>query len=243
MRSRRRASTSTATCVRQVAAATWALMKSMTGNAFPVTGMLDTFNRPNSNNLGANWAGRRAAFCHRRQCLAGYGSQPFDRALERPELRPEPGGLLHLHRHCSECTRSRPVAQAQWEQRGVNQHVDDQRQLRSAPPGQGNVQIWTHQGSQAGACGPSSLVLSSTSATNWAHARWRTAQSTSTATAFCWGLPMRPVARIRCGRRAWRLAVDRYLSIVSPANGARMDNFGGGDVPLVFVQVAAERAT
>mgnify|MGYP001327310748 CR=1 FL=1 len=214
----------------------------VTGNAFPVTGMLDTFNRPNSNNLGANWGGQTSRFAIAGNALQvtaanlstvhwsaqsfGPNQEAFFTFTDIAANAQEVGLLLKLNGNNAASTNMSTI--------NVNY---DRR------PGQGNVQIWTHQGSQGWrlrAVFPGVVFnvgdqLGARTLADGTVNIYRNGVLLGTANATGGQNPLWPTSLAAGGGRIG-------IYIVSPANSARMDNFGGGDVPPVFVQVAAEES-
>jgi hypothetical protein len=209
--------------------------------AFPYTPLLDNFNRANGA-LGANWGGQttRFAILNNTENVTGAGlstahwmgatygpNQEVFFTFDTIAANAEELGLLLKLNGANATSASMSAINVNYDRR----------------PGQNNIQIWTHDPAngwrlRATFPGVTFNVGDQLGARTLADGTinvYRNGTLLGTASVLGGGNPW-PVARAAGGGR-----IGVYM--VTPANSVRVDAFGGGDVPPVFVQIASEQAT
>jgi hypothetical protein len=209
--------------------------------AFPYTPLLDTFNRANGA-LGANWGGQptRFAILNNTENVTGAGlstahwmgatygpNQEVFFTFDTIAANAEELGLLLKLNGASAASASMSAINVNYDRR----------------PGQNNIQIWTHQASQGWrlrATFPAITFnvgdqLGARTLADGTINVYRNGVLLGTASVTGGAAPQWPATLAAGGGR-----IGVYM--VTPANSVRVDNFGGGDVPPVFVQIASEQA-
>lgn len=212
-----------------------------TAVAFPYTPVLDNFNRANGA-LGANWGGQatRFAILNNTENVTGAGlstahwtgatygpNQEVFFTFDTIAANAEELGLLLKLNGASAASASMSAINVNYDRR----------------PGQNNIQIWTHDPANSwrlratfpGVTFNVGDQLGARTLADGTISVYRNGALLGTTSVLGGGNPW-PAARAAAGGR-----IGVYM--VTPANSVRVDNFGGGDVPPVFVQIASEQAT
>ncbi|MFN3983253.1 MAG: hypothetical protein ACK4SA_22985, partial [Caldilinea sp.] len=209
--------------------------------AFPYTPVRDNFNRADGA-IGANWGGQSARFAINSNQLnvtaAGlstvhWSSQSFGPNQEAfftftniAANAEEVGLLLKLN----------GASAANANMSAINVNYDRR-------PGQNNIQIWTHQTGQGwrlratfpGVTFNMGDQLGARTLADGTVNVYRNGVLLGAASVLGGAAPQWPAALAAGGGR-----IGIYY--VTPANSVSVDNFGGGDVPPVFVQIATEQS-
>jgi hypothetical protein len=208
--------------------------------AYPYTPVRDTFNRTDGA-IGANWGGQTGRVAinanqlnvtasglstvHWNSQSFGSNQEAFFTFTSFAANAQEVGLLLKLN-GASAASGNMSVINVNYDRR----------------PGQNNIQIWTHQASQGWRLratfpgvtfNPGDQLGARTLADGTVNV-YRNGVLLGVANVLGGAAPQWPASLAAGGGRIG-------IYVVTPANSVRIDNFGGGDTPPVFIQIAAEQ--
>lgn len=207
--------------------------------AFPYTPMLDNFNRANGA-LGANWGGQTSRFAILNNVQNVTGAGVSTAWWMRDSYGPNQEAFFTFNSIAANAEELGLLLKLNGNAASANVSMIDVNYDRR--PGQNNVQIWTHDPAngwrlRAVFPGITFAVGDQLGARTLADGTinvYRNGVLLGVASVIGVGGNTWPMSRVTAGGR-----IGVYM--VTPANSARFDNFGGGDVPPVFIQIATEQ--